>query len=705
MNKTAKCYIVNNDSVEIVHMPKDAAYYKLYRDKRRKEGNPVPPSRNRGTRGGHKSKWDSMRYICWDGEGIGNGKNHRYVLLANSLGESIHNLQGLKTTQCFDFILDIEQRYPNRTHVIFAGDYDANMMFVDIPIEKLREIHQNKNDFGTYWNGYYIKYTKRKVLWIKKVLEWDIKGPKKVLSVNIWDIWGNFQSTFVDAIRDYLGEDYVDYETIANMKAKRSDFKARDFEKIKSYCFMELLALDKIMLKFHNAVDDAGLGPLQRYDGAGALASRALSKFKVKTMMNQDKDIEILPYTYAGGRNEMIKWGNYEGTVYGYDINSAYPSAMERLPCMAHGNWIRRDRNSFTGRLNGKKVSPKYAIYNIEWKYPPNKPFYPFFWRNNNGNVLFPPEGLGWYWEPEVIAAFENIEWYNENREGYPKAYIKILDCWEYVPECNHKPFEWVPELYNLRKKWKNEGLRAHYILKLAINSLYGKQVQQIGAKVHNGKLQKPAYHQLSWGSYITSYTRARIYNAGMERPDSVIFMATDGIYTTEELNRLPISDKLGEWEQSIYSGCTAIQYGVYFLKGNLSEGNSEWKAFRRGYDKDAITRSDILRSWELGIESIEVPLTRFITLGSAMVSDKYLDHWRQWYKMDRKLILHPVGKRYIEEYENCRPYERLEESFANYAFPGGMSSPFKLRLDGELWAHIDGVNEQIVIDEMEIDA
>ena len=101
-----------------------------------------------------------------------------------------------------------------------------------------------------------------------------------------------------------------------------------------------------------------------------------------------DMDIAIRS-AYAGGSAEMFQFGNYEGPVYQYDLNSAYPYAAEFLPCLQHGRWHATEFVAHRYR---------FQLLNLRWSdYTHTKPIQPRFYREHDGGIIFPSEGQGWY--------------------------------------------------------------------------------------------------------------------------------------------------------------------------------------------------------------------------------------------------------------------------------------------------------------------
>jgi len=96
----------------------------------------------------------------------------------------------------------------------------------------------------------------------------------------------------------------------------------------------------------------------------------------------------------------------------------------------------------------------------------------------------------------------------------------------------------------------EHDGNPAQVALKLCMNSMYGKLAQRIGWDPINRRL--PPWHQLEWAGWVTSYTRAKLFNMLRRIPfKHLIAVETDGIYTTMNPARLGIehSETLGGWE------------------------------------------------------------------------------------------------------------------------------------------------------------
>ena len=593
-----------------------------------------------GNRSGHKeTKFERREIIAWDGEGINldNGK-HVYALFANSLGEFRINAGGLSSFDCFQLLLKTFADHPRAIHIIFGGSYDFGMMlFASLPFKKVRDIWKQVNEYGTRWKEYAIKYLPRKHLSLREFgyPPFICKKPNVVARGILWDVFPFFQTSFIRAIREWLGPDYQDLQIIEQGKALRGQFTEAQLKNfVLPYTQAELRALVLLYNKLLDSVQEADM-KLSRHDGPGALASYLMKSNGIKEKKKQETpELErAFAHGFFGGRVELLKYGrcggqnrplhptdvSAKGEIYNYDINSAYPYAMLSLPNLSEGHWTR------------EPVDSCFSISLVEWNFKKQVPFYPFPFREKQGNVLFPPEGRNWIWKPEIDMA----KFY-----GFDKDF-KILETQSFVPnDPADKPFDFIREKFEKRRQWKLEKNPAEKAMKLAINSLYGKTCQQVGYDAKTGR--KPPYHSFAWAGFITSYTRAKVTAAGLQNPGAIIFFATDGIYSTELLN-LDIGNELGHWTYKLCDEVVSIQSGVYFVR----QGD-KWFAKSRGFDSD-LKPERVLEAWLKNQTEAYFPSTTFQGVGRSTVNEETWNNRGNWITIDRRLSLSPWGTKRLD--------------------------------------------------------
>jgi hypothetical protein len=284
----------------------------------------------------------------------------------------------------------------------------------------------------------------------------------------------------------------------------------------------------------------------------------------------------------------------------------------------------------------------------------------PLFHRSEAGNVTFPPRTTGWYWTPEVKAMLAHVD----------HRSITITEGWEYIG-WQSRPFsEFVPEYFDRRRAWKSAGVGAEKAIKLALNSLYGKMAQRVGWERTGGA---PTWHQLEWAGWVTSFTRAALYDVLARIPwQDQIAVETDGIYTTATPESLGIdhSKALGEWEIKEYDELLYLQSGVYCLRAG-----GEWTSKYRGLNPGALSAQDMaeyLQTCKPGEpwEPITGPDTKFIGYQTALARsrknhERFHDQHRHWVTIpDRKIDVGSVGKRV---HRNCRT---CKDQLTAYEYP-----------------------------------
>lgn len=548
-------------------------------------------------------------FIAIDGEGFTRLRKHYYSMLSSSENDTIENWSdGLSTELCFKFL----HNYSGRGFLVgFYTTYDVNMMLVDLDLPSLQKLW----DTGEcYWNEWHIAWMPGKRFQLRK-------DGKQV----VWfDVFGFFQKSFIKALLDWK----IDVpEEIISGKENRTNFSKTDREKIKFYNLKECDLLVQLMNKLREAAIEAGYIP-NSWHGAGALANQILKqngvdKHNLPDQIMRDKFLEA----YYGGRNQVLQQGEFDA-AYSHDINSAYPYALTLLPTTA-GTW-RREKNQLSNN--------PYTLYKVQWKTPEKEFLNPFPFRFKTG-IYWPNKGEGWYWQPEVELAMEK----------YGK-YIKILECWTFETSSDDKPFSFINDLFSLRRKYLAQNNDAQIIIKLGMNSCYGKVAQSIGYKG-----AQPVYQNYFWAGYITSYTRAQVLRLALQNKESVVSFATDGVMATEKLAEHNIGKQLGGWSVEPIENLFVLQPGVYCYEGS----NHKTTIKSRGFSYKSVDYNKLRQIWkEFGtLGDYSYTETRFIGLGSALQSNPPLSKWRRWIKQDRVINFAPNGLTTLETGKSLRVY------------------------------------------------
>lgn len=569
-------------------------------------------------------------FLAVDGEAI----NDKYCLLACSDGRSALNLDELSTKACFDFLLDLQEK--GKILVCFGLNYDVNMWLRDLNREALEFLWHTGDAVHAPRN------TRDPEKWYK--LGWlpghrfQIKqGARKV---TIYEVFGFFQSSFVNACHAWGLETS---DELAFMKGQRGKFTDAEIKRVIDYCLSECRLLVDLMQRLRSACEEANIVP-REWMGAGALAGKMLADRRDMKIAHKWDD-QLAPenaqtpilQAYFGGRVELLRQGEFQH-VQTADIRSAYPYAITKLPSLENRELVRV-----------KRYDPKilHGIWHVRWDDLRGKVM-PFPFRKKK-SVFYPTSGEGWYHACEVRIAHEL---------GYT---FEVLEGWVIDKKCEY-PFTWVRDMYDIRGKWKSEGLAAEKILKLGLNSLYGKLAQGIG---YGNK--KPSWQCYFWAGEITARTRARMLGLTAQAADVPIMIATDGIFFDAPY-KIKDENELGGWETGTYDALFTARAGVYLAEHELEQIGSDGKCKTckesveqpnpkckkhplmvksRGFYAREVNFHDLREIYaEEGVHGrYEYPSHRFIGIGSALMRTDFTV-WRTWEDSVRSLSFMPMGKK-----------------------------------------------------------
>lgn len=485
-----------------------------------------------------------------------------------------------------------------------------------------------------------------------------------------------------------------DIAHIESMKEHRGAFRPEEQQEVLAYCYSECRYLSFLMRDLITGIyrfNPDMWRSMNRFDGSGAVASAYLKTYKVKDNLPErvpgtlethrahgghycdkcvngasefhhcawcgrnfpDSDTlsdhlddcmpsEVIPAAYAGlpetvalsgyfgGRFEVPEIG-FVGDLHGYDINSAYPHITRDLPCLAHGEF--RQVSAYipgaTGiYLTGSRTMGRFA---------------PFPFRTHERApdglaktaIYYAHGGKRWVWQDELAIA----------RKHFGPDAIPVYDGYVWEPACDHKPFANIPELYELRKEYVAQGNGIEKVIKLILNSLYGKTAQSIGWNVRDGIPQPPPFQCFIWAGLITSGCRAMILD-GMMQPDAdVVSIATDGILSRTRIGSLdanaPKEKILGKWDYAAVTDGYLFQSGVYtYLKPDREgkettrDGRPAKRVYKtRGFSSKEISARELIRAWEAGERTVHADPShsRYIPMRSGVSRTDALEYIGQW--------------------------------------------------------------------------
>lgn len=275
---------------------------------------------------------------------------------------------------------------------------------------------------------------------------------------------------------------------------------------------------------------------------------------------------------------ESYQRGLINEPLYDYDINSAYPYEMSKLPHWGNGRFMECSEPS---SMNETEYGWYYCEfdcpyipfaddlnpYTIEFLFKDfQKEFRKGFEENDelidvdtapemdkktvsNPKILY-PSGL----RRQVVT---KIEYNFMKRHGFKCKFLNGIEWYEFKDRYE-SPFAWINDMFKQRLHYKyvtKEDMK-QYSLKITLNSIYGKTAQQNPSK---GK-----FTNMFYASYITAGVRLRLAEIVNKYRENVIYAATDGICLNCEVSELEINkQKLGAWEVTEYVGGLFIGSGI----------------------------------------------------------------------------------------------------------------------------------------------
>lgn len=524
------------------------------------------------------------------------GKRHQYLSLR--AGEFLLNLgRPLRYDDCFTFLTRLP---PNRIDVSYFFDYDVTMMVRTMPFERAdRLLHRERRTMNNVtrpldFDGWQLEYLPHKEFRVR-----DMSEGNRNKWYSISDTGTFFQTSFLNTITKWNVGTPEEREAIKRGKERRSGFEEFDAE-TEYYNALEVLHLETLMEEFRLVCEDTGYVP-KKWQGPGNLAAAMLQAHGVprrdEIPILQNESFRLLAQAaYYGGRFETTAVGPVSGPLFQYDINGAYVALLRSLPCLVHGSWTYVRERPRAGLWFGE----------ISFNHDKAQWLYGFPVRRQDGTIFFPRQATGVYWSNEVAAA---------ESAG---AQTRFIQGWVYQSHCDCRWFSFVDDYYAQRLKYGKST--KGYVLKLAGNSIYGKLAQSIGYA---------PYANPVWAGIITAGCRAQLIRAysqvqAQERylGESCVMLATDGLFMTRRLS-LPLSSRLGEWEETVLEdGMFIIQPGLYFT-GEAAKS--------RGIERGKIVnmRPEFEETWKARLKDgqdhcVPVPVTNFVTAKQAILRRKW---------------------------------------------------------------------------------
>jgi hypothetical protein len=561
-------------------------------------------------------------FIAIDGEADSDG---RYIVMCDSLGRELVNLDGLTTMQVFTWLFALHREHPRAKLVCFGLNYDVNQWIRDLTVGELTRLARDGRA------SHRMRY---KLTWLPRKL-FTVTDAASKEHFRIAEVFGFYQTSFVRALRAWGLEPTKEIE---RMKARRGRFSDEDLRRVVRYCKSECRLLVELMDSLAAACVEADCAPARDWIGAGAIASTLLRTAGVKGAHAYDSELadrEIVEgpilRAYFGGRVEMLAQG-VAPAAHSVDVKSAYPYAATLLPALDRARLYNVKRYD---------AGAEHAIWRVKWEGQNHNGVCPFPVRLHDFSIVYPESGEGCYHACEVRAALAC---------GYMLRFdggVKLRSA----VRTDRLPFGFIPRLFALRDRYKRAGHPAEKALKLGLNSVYGKLAQGYGFAD-----QPPPFQSYLWAGEITARTRATMLRA-VHAVKLPLMISTDGMFSVDRmgaaLDGVP-RQGLGSLERGVMRDPFIVQAGVYSRLCDGCDGagceacaGTGMAIKSRGFAARDVDYRELRQVWhDDGPDGVyHYRSRRFIGLRVALARNKLDDIWRTWPIEQRSLTLQASRK------------------------------------------------------------
>lgn len=549
-------------------------------------------------------------YVGINGEGYLDKDSGRFVYDLLTIGSRTFGRPGqqLRSGEIFMAIRRATEYYRTRTHK---------------PVEPIFQLYFAETDW-TLWLSSLDSFTKGLLAQrmaegtsgtrpVKSGKNWKLKWqPEHWLelswktdegqwtSVRIYDAGATFGSKLSETAKTVLGDKLTPYAQKQLARTEKRTTTATRAQREKSWNGLRLasrkttITLAKTLTLFYQSLQPIFGNTLSpELHGPGKLAENFLnilgedaqSSEEEKLLLSTEELYELLTPigfyfandAFFGGIFETLIHGIVELPVHQYDLNSAYPAAIAKLPSLrgATIRWTSDKATATEHELTGDIV---IAMASFE---SAHKNFGALPVRTKGENFdgsLRPDRGLTAVPLGEILAA---------ERLGFLKQWTLhqalIIELQKELP----RPFSRVEKLYERRLtvgKKTPEGLA----IKLILNSIFGKL----------GTRYRYTYANPIYAALVTSSVRVAIMEAIATHPwgvDGLLRVETDAVFFVgKEHDTLPLSNKLGEWEKTSYPGgvwsLASGQWGTLDGLKDADDGYTTEALKTRGFTLDAFT-------------------------------------------------------------------------------------------------------------------
>jgi len=535
---------------------------------------------------------------------------------------------------------------------------------LDFDVQAVLKLHDDLEFHDQISKGYKVVYGKWELRWVRGKF-FQIKDIKAKRSLMWTDLIPFYNLGLGKSAKTYLKEDIGKLEMDGERLNSDLKYWENNEAKIIEYCQVDAILTAKLGVLLINTILEEKL-----FLPRTLVSPASITKANIKRLEFSDLRyipstvIKIARKTYYGGRFEVFEKGCFKNT-YLYDINSAYPNAVRRLPDMKDGVWV-HEKTEWGDDVKIPKNPPTFGFYKVSVRIPAKIRICYLPVKRRDGIVTYPVGNFtGWYaWHDLdlarkfVIKVHESIEY---------RACCKSYRERKNKPRYEYPFMGFIKRLYERKKKLNKKTDPMNYnVIKITLNALYGcflelktyHELTDDGTErvvKEAGKLYNPVY-----GSWIASKCRRALFkDLPLAIRNKILAVHTDSLISKVKLDSyLKIGDNLGWWSletsgKTIILGTGQYQIGDLVKSRGIPRGHvGDWFEFCRKHDDDVEVkielkrmkkiRSCIIQDKDILLLNTMVPLIRTLNVNKD-VKRTFLERMKFGDLLDKSFKSRPV--------------------------------------------------------------
>jgi len=445
-----------------------------------------------------------------------------------------------------------KRKFRNTLNFFYNIDYDVAAIFKYLPRKNIEELMYLTK---THYKNFDITYIPRKCLLIQHNKN----------TVKYFDLWQYYHMSLEKAASTYLNgehKDPMDRELLGTSER----YWKEHLDDIIKYCIQDCVLTRKLAEILQHKLNEIGISFDDPYSTGTIAIKYTRNYYDFPRFRLYDWDVYAY-MAYFGGRFEVVRKGYFD-KVYINDINSAYPYQLTNLIDTSRGKWHKTTTLDEDADL---------GFYKIIIEKSDDSLIQPFCFRSSAGLVYYPrcEKILHYATLDEILFALNNYD-----------IEITILDGWVFYADEYYYPFAFLHHIYNKRKEVKKSDPVLQLILKIIMNSLYGKFAEKVpiylesslqnatdfikidGKSIPVAKYIRPGnVFNPVYAAYITARTRLMLLEHAHKHEDNIVAMFTDSILSTK--NFISSSSELGGWDLENEGEALIVGCGVYTIRND----------------------------------------------------------------------------------------------------------------------------------------